>query len=133
MTTPGQPPNRPDPPIEPAAVDPAAETLFAEDLHVDERLITAPVPGLFHPLAIDVPQNGPLRVFEGDEIGTIVQSGEKYPVTSHCTGYLIGTLVLPGERVRIHQPVAWLRSGPLDGPTRPATTAAHTGSARQPR
>jgi hypothetical protein len=92
----------------------------AEDLHVDERLVTAPVAGLFHPLVFDVAPDDPLRIADGDEIGIIVRSGEKHPVSCRFTGLLAGMLVLPGERVRIHQPVAWLRSAPLDGADAPS-------------
>jgi biotin carboxyl carrier protein len=44
----------------------------------------------------------------GDEIGVLLQSGEKRPVTSPFTGELLGMLAEPGERVRMYQPVAWL-------------------------
>jgi biotin carboxyl carrier protein len=90
-----------------------ADAPHAEDPYVDERLVIAPVAGVFHPLVIDVAHDDPLRIVDGDEIGIVVQSGEKYPVSSRFTGLLVGMLVLPGERVRIHQPVAWLRPEPL--------------------
>ena len=90
------------------------EALHAEDLWVDERLITAPVAGLFHPLVFDVAHDTPLPIVPGDEIGFVDQSGTKHPVPSPFTGLLVGMLVLPGERVRIHQPVAWLRTTPPD-------------------
>src|SRR5215218_5438815 len=91
-------------------------TSEAQDLNLEKRLSVAPTAGVFHPLVFDVTADDPLRVEAGDEIGIIVLSGEKHPVSSRFTGLLVGMLVLPGERVRIHQPLAWLRSGPLDGP-----------------
>lgn len=78
----------------------------AEDLHVDERLVTAPRAGVFHLTNSDF--TVPEMVAVDDEIGVVVQSGEKHPVTTRFTGLLMGLLVLPGERVRLHQPVAWL-------------------------
>jgi biotin carboxyl carrier protein len=93
----------------------------AEDLHVAERLVTAPRAGVFHPAGWDL--TGPEMVAVDDEIGVVVQSGEKHAVTSRFTGLLMGLLVLPGERVRAHQPVAWLtldegRGAPLDNSAR---------------
>jgi hypothetical protein len=35
--------------------------------------------------------------------------GESVPVTSPHTGFLMGLLALPGERVRSSQPLAWVR------------------------
>jgi biotin carboxyl carrier protein len=83
--------------------------LHAEDLHVVERLVTAPVAGVFHPYEDD-PQ--PVMVAVGDEIGAIVRSGEKYPVQSCFTGLLVGLLASRGERVRAHQALAWVTLEP---------------------
>jgi hypothetical protein len=80
----------------------------AEDIHVFERLIVAPVDGSFHPSFPDVCPEEPASIAVGDEIGVVVRSGEKHTVESPFTGLLIGLMVLPGERVRQHQPVAWL-------------------------
>ena len=87
----------------------AAPEVHAEDLHVDERLVVAPVAGVFHPAVGDCSPDDPLKVDAGDEIGVVVASGEKHPVPCRFTGFPAGLLVLPGERVRAHQPVAWLR------------------------
>ncbi|MGH9214588.1 MAG: hypothetical protein ACRD2C_28575 [Acidimicrobiales bacterium] len=91
--------------------------LGAEDLHVVERLVTAPVAGVFHPYD-DGDSRGPMMVAVDDEIGVVLRSGEKHPVRSCFTGLLLGLLALPGERVRAHQPVAWLTLEPsaIDSP-----------------
>jgi biotin carboxyl carrier protein len=36
-------------------------------------------------------------------------TGGDVPVTSPHTGFLMGLLALPGERVRADQPLAWVR------------------------
>jgi biotin carboxyl carrier protein len=86
----------------------AGVELGAEDVHVFERLIIAPASGTFHPSFPDVCPDQPAMIAIGDEIGVLVRSGEKHTVESPFTGLLIGLLVLPGERVLEHQPVAWL-------------------------
>jgi biotin carboxyl carrier protein len=85
-----------------------AHDVMAEDVVVDERLIVAPVAGTFFPAFTEVSAAHPGIVALGDEIGVLVQSGDKHPVTSPFTGRLMGMLAMPGERVRIHQPIAWL-------------------------
>lgn len=81
----------------------AAVELFAEALEVTERLITAPFPGRFHPYCTP----GTV-VAQGDPIGVLFRSDEKRAVVTPFAGLLMGLLVLPGERVRAGQPVAWL-------------------------
>lgn len=80
----------------------------AEHVEVDERLVIAPVAGAFFPAFTDVSTERPGLVAIGDEIGVVVQTGEKHPVASAFTGRLMGMLAMPGERVRMHQPVAWV-------------------------
>jgi biotin carboxyl carrier protein len=77
----------------------------AEWVHVDERLVISPLNGLFFPAYTEVRD---AAVTVGDEIGVVVRNGEKHPVHSPFTGELLGMLAAPGERVRAHQPVAWL-------------------------
>jgi biotin carboxyl carrier protein len=86
----------------------AGMEMCAEDMHVFERLIIAPVSGTFHPSFPDVCPEQPAMVAIGDQIGVVVRSGEKHTVESAFTGLLLGLLVLPGERVRQHQPIGWL-------------------------
>lgn len=97
---------------DPEAPDPTAGCLagevVAEDIDVAERLVIAPVAGMFFPAFTEVSADQPGMVAIGDEIGVVVQTGEKHPVTSPFTGRVMGMLALPGERVRTHQPVAWL-------------------------
>lgn len=82
--------------------------VHAEDVDILERVITAEVAGTFFPAFAAVSADEPGIVAAGDEIGTVVQGGEKHVVLSPFTGVLMGMLALPGERVRAHQPVAWL-------------------------
>lgn len=81
---------------------------FAESVNLLERLILAPRAGTFHPVNPDVSLDEPIRVAMGDEVGVVIQLGEKHEVESPFTGTMLGLLVLPGERVRAGQPVAWL-------------------------
>ena len=82
--------------------------LYAELPHLDERLITAPRAGVFHPFLSDLPVTDMGRIEAGESIGVLVHSGEKSMVESRFDGVFRGLLVLPGERVRKDQPVAWL-------------------------
>lgn len=73
-----------------------------ERLYGSERLIVAPVTGVFQP-ARPAPEPGaPVRV--GTEVGTIGDT----PVRSAFAGTLKEMLAVPGERVTAGQPVAWL-------------------------
>lgn len=86
----------------------AAERCCAEEVHVFERLITARTGGVFYPTFSDITVDNPVMIAIGDEIGVLVQSGEKHTVESPFTGLLMGLIALPGERVKAHQPLAWL-------------------------
>ena len=90
--------------------DVPADAVVAEDVWLDERLVVAPVTGTFFPAFTEVSAEHPGIVVVGDEIGVLVQSGDKYPVVSPFTGRLMGMLAMPGERVREYQPIAWLTS-----------------------
>lgn len=81
---------------------------FAEDVHLHERLVVAPRSGTFHPANPDVSAREPERVALGDKVGVVIHMGEKHAVHTPFTGELKGILVLPGERVRAGQPIAWL-------------------------
>jgi biotin carboxyl carrier protein len=48
-------------------------------------------------------------VYSGQHMGTIEVTDGTVPVTSPHTGFLMGLLALPGERVRADQPLAWVR------------------------
>lgn len=90
------------------AVDDSLASCCAEEVRVFERLVTAPMAGTFYPTFSDITVDKPVTVAVGDEIGVLVQSGEKHTVESPFTGLLLGLIALPGERVRAHQPLAWL-------------------------
>ncbi len=83
--------------------------VHGEQLRVPERVILAPVLGVFRPASSDgVPAEGEM-VLEGQSVGVVECSGEAVAVRSPFTGMLMGMLAHPGERVRESQPVAWLR------------------------
>jgi len=82
--------------------------LHAESPHVEDRLITAPHAGVFHPFLSELPVTDDGRLEAGEVIGVLIRSGEKTMVKTHFDGVFRGLLVLPGERVRPNQPVAWL-------------------------
>jgi biotin carboxyl carrier protein len=82
--------------------------LYAELPHMDERLITAPRAGVFHPFLSDLPVTDMGCIEAGESIGVLVHSGEKSMVESPFDGVFRGLLVLPGERVRQNQPLAWI-------------------------
>lgn len=76
-----------------------------ETLAVPERMIVAPVVGIFrsHGVADGVELN------PGDEIGVVEGPGTLCPILSPFGGTLMGMLAHPGERLRSGQPIAWLR------------------------
>ena len=82
---------------------------IAEDLHVLERLIAAPAAGVFRAAAPEVVTAEGEIVNSGQQMGTIEVTNGTVPVTSPHTGFLMGLLALPGERVRADQPLAWVR------------------------
>jgi biotin carboxyl carrier protein len=80
----------------------------AEQIHLDERLVVSPRAGVFFPAYTEVRPEEIAMVAVGDEIGVVVQNGEKHPVHCPFTGQLMGLLAAPGQRVRAYEPVAWL-------------------------
>ncbi|MBW3667589.1 MAG: acyltransferase domain-containing protein [Actinobacteria bacterium] len=90
-----------------AAVTSARHALsIGEGLDVAERLVVSHVTGVFMPLPAQLVTTEGEIVRKGDTIARV--AGE--PLTSPFTGWLMGLLALPGERVRQGQPIAWLRS-----------------------
>jgi biotin carboxyl carrier protein len=81
----------------------------AEEVHVPERLIAAPAAGVFHAAPPEVVTAEGEIVHAGQTVGSIEVTGGTVTVTSAHTGFLMGLLALPGERVRAEQPLAWLR------------------------
>ncbi|MGH9114049.1 MAG: biotin/lipoyl-containing protein [Acidimicrobiales bacterium] len=90
-------------------LDAPAPALVAEDLDVPERLIAAPAAGVFRALPPETVTAEGEIVTAGQVVGTIDVTGVAVPVTSPHTGFLMGLLALPGERVRADQPLAWVR------------------------
>lgn len=95
--------------------------VHGEELRVPERVILAPALGVFEPAAADdatsegeidadgAPVAEGQLVTKGQVVGVVKASGRSLPVRSAFTGFLMGMLAHPGERVREGQPVAWLR------------------------
>ena len=86
--------------------DPAVS---AEEVHVPERLIAAPAAGVFRAAPPEVVTTEGEIVHAGQVVGAIEVTGGEITVTSAHTGFLMGLLALPGERVRAEQPLAWVR------------------------
>ena len=80
-----------------------------EHLVVPERLIVAPATGTFRPLPPETVTSEGEIVSEGQSIGSVESTGQATPVRSRFTGFLMGMLAQPGERVREGEAVAWLR------------------------
>ena len=80
-----------------------------ESLTVLERVVVAPSVGIFRHLPADRLTAEGSMVLEGQSVGTLETGGSSTPVCSAFTGFLMGMLARPGERVRAGQPVAWLR------------------------
>jgi biotin carboxyl carrier protein len=90
-------------------MSPIDHTALAEDLHVPERLIAAPAAGVFNMLPPDVVTSEGEIVQAGQVMGSIERNAGVVTVVSPHTGFLMGLLALPGERVRDGQPLAWVR------------------------
>jgi biotin carboxyl carrier protein len=91
------------------AVETDVFAVRAEEVHVPERLIAAPTAGVFHAAPPDVVTAEGEIVHAGQVVGSIEVTGGSVTVTSAHTGFLMGLLALPGERVRADQPLAWVR------------------------
>ena len=89
--------------------------ILAEDLQVPERLIAAPAAGVFRLVPtdgdtdLDQDEDGGQLVQTGQVMGSIERNAGAIEVVSPHTGFLMGLLALPGERVRDGQPLAWVR------------------------
>ena len=78
-------------------------------MHVPERLVVAPSAGVFLRLPPDTVSTEGDLVAPGQSIGVIEGPGTSTPVCSPFAGFLMGMLAEPGQRLRVGEPVAWLR------------------------
>jgi [acyl-carrier-protein] S-malonyltransferase len=77
-----------------------------EHLHVHERLVVSPATGIFQP---EPPSDGAAAEGEAIAVGGLLGTVAGDEVRSPFAGWLMGMMALPGERVVVGQPVAWLR------------------------
>jgi biotin carboxyl carrier protein len=90
-------------------VSPLDSSALAEDIHILERIVAAPASGIFSLAPPDVVTSEGEIVRQGQDLGAIERNAGSVPVVSAHTGFLMGLLAMPGERVREGQPLAWLR------------------------
>ena len=88
----------------------AATAPLGEFLPVAERVVVAPQVGIFRPSGSGEPAAPGEILAAGQVIGFVDVLGEHAEVRSPFTGYFMGMLALDGERVRMGQPIAWLRT-----------------------
>ena len=84
--------------------------VHADEVHVPERLIVAPAGGVFRALPPEVVTAEGEVVEAGQHVGVVERPTDEVAVVSPHSGFLMGLLALPGERVRESQPVAWVRA-----------------------
>ena len=86
-----------------------------EHLDVLERVIVSPVTGRFTALPPETVTTEGEIVLRGQAIGLVDGPAGAVSVESPFTGFLMGLLALPGERIREGEPVAWLRTTESNG------------------
>jgi len=79
--------------------------LEGERVAMVERMIVAPVVGVFRPLGIEEGTT----VDVGEIVGVVEGPGTREPVRSAFAGVVVGVLAHAGERLREGQAVAWMR------------------------
>jgi biotin carboxyl carrier protein len=79
--------------------------LPGERITVPERMIVAPIVGVFRSLGAAAGA----QIAEGGIIGVVEGPGTREPVRSPFAGVVMGLLARDGERLRVGQPVAWMR------------------------
>ena len=84
--------------------------LPGEHLDVLERVVVAPATGTFCALRPSTVTTEGEIVTRGQAVGTVEGPGGSVRIESPFTGFLMGILAVPGERVREGEPVAWLRT-----------------------
>jgi hypothetical protein len=79
-----------------------------ERILIPDRMIVSPADGVFRATA----NNGDLigeTIHHDDIIGYVETVGQSIPIPSPFEGVLNGMIAHTGERLRKHEPVAWLR------------------------
>jgi biotin carboxyl carrier protein len=89
--------------------------LPGERLDVLERVVVSPATGRFTAVPPQTVTTEGEIVRRGQLVGIIDGPGGTVSIESPFTGFLMGILALPGERVREGEPVAWLRTTEPDG------------------
>jgi biotin carboxyl carrier protein len=79
--------------------------LEGERVAMIERMIVAPSVGVFRPLGVETGTT----VTIGEIVGVVEGPGTREPVRSAFDGVVMGVLAHSGERMRVGQPVAWMR------------------------
>jgi biotin carboxyl carrier protein len=79
--------------------------LEGERVAMVERMIVAPVVGVFRPLGVE--DGATVKV--GEIVGVVEGPGTREPVRSAFDGVVMGFLAHSGERLREGQAVAWMR------------------------
>ena len=80
----------------------AAPAHEGEQLFATERLVVSPAAGVFTP-------NDSIETGSAISRGTVIGTVGETEVRSAFAGDVQGFLALPGERVSVRQPIAWLR------------------------
>lgn len=83
--------------------------LHGELLVVPERVVPAPIAGVFTPAPPHEYTTEGEIITAGQSIGVISRGRELFEVVSPFTGFFMGHLACDGERVRPGQPLLWLR------------------------
>lgn len=73
-----------------------------------ERLVIAPVAGIFEPAGSFAPGS---HIRQGQIVGHLASGSDLTPVVSPFAGRTGAPLAWAGERVMSHQPVMWLSAG----------------------
>jgi len=88
----------------------SVDVLPGEQLLVPERIVIAPVAGVFRPAPPQTVTADGEVVYAGQVVGLVETTAGTTPVTSPFTGFFMGLMAHDGERVREDQPVVWLRT-----------------------
>lgn len=79
-----------------------------ERILIPERMIVSPADGVFRSNVNNDDLVGD-TINVDDVIGFVETVGQSIPITSPFSGVLHGMIAHSGERLRQHEPVAWLR------------------------